>query len=132
MRAHVAASESAPGVPRFWTVGGRLFSQQAKFAQGTMDGAPRGLKEVYLNWGERAGVGPTRGAALADLLLSGGARWLGDTSLAARWAEARRLAAQADAALAAGDLEAFGRYYKQLVELLEPGRRPLAPPLGPR
>jgi hypothetical protein len=128
----VGSADDAPGVPRFWTVGGRLFSQQAKFAQRATEGAPRGLKEVYVNWGERAGVGPTPGAALEDLLVSGGVRSFGDTSLAARWAEARRLAAQADAALAAGDLEAFGRYYKQLTELLELGRRTLAPTIGPR
>src|SRR5205814_126382 len=50
-----------------------------------------------------------------------------DTTLAARWQLARRLAAQADAALAAGDLETFGRVYGQLKDLLGVGRRKLAP-----
>jgi hypothetical protein len=45
----------------------------------------------------------------------------------ARWQRAQRLAAQADAALAAGDLETFARVYRQLQELLGRGRRKLAP-----
>jgi len=59
-------------------------------------------------------------------------RGLADTSLASRWEAARRLAARADAALAAGDLEAFGRYYAELQQLLGVGRRKLAPTHAPR
>jgi hypothetical protein len=41
-----------------------------------------------------------------------------DTTLAARWEFARRLAAQADSAAAAGDLEGFGRLFGALKRLL--------------
>ncbi len=128
----VGSSERAPGVLRFWDAGGALFSAQGQFVQPvTGNGLPR-LTEVYLTWGDRSGVGATPGAALRDVLASGPRGAPGDTSLAARWEAARRVAAQADAALAAGDLEAFGRYYTQLKELLELGRRKLAPPPEPR
>jgi hypothetical protein len=55
-----------------------------------------------------------------------------DTALAVRWETARRLAAQADSALAAGDLAAFGRLYTELKQLLGSGRRQLAPHPEPR
>jgi hypothetical protein len=41
-----------------------------------------------------------------------------DTTLAARWEFARHLAAEADSAAAAGDLEAFGRLYGELKRVL--------------
>lgn len=128
----VGSSDDAPGVLRFWNVGGQLFSEQVKFVQPVSDGAPRGVKAIYLNWGERAGEGPTPATALHSLLAGEALGGPADTSLAAHWEEARRLAARADAALAAGDLEAFGRYYRELRALLERRRRTLAPIPGPR
>ena len=54
-----------------------------------------------------------------------------DTSLAARWEVARHLAAQADSALRAGDLETFGRLDAELRRLLGSGRK-VAPARSPR
>jgi hypothetical protein len=125
---------TAPGVLRLWNVGGALFSAQALFREPAGGaGGPPGIDTVFLTWGERHGQGATARAALRDLLTAGRNTHLpADTSLGARWDAARRLAAQADAALAAGDLEAFGRYYKQLTEVLELRRRNRAPRPGPR
>ncbi|MGH7569128.1 MAG: hypothetical protein ACREL9_09195, partial [Gemmatimonadales bacterium] len=60
--------------------------------------------------------------ALRDLAASGppAGGLPADTSLAARWAAAQRLAAAADSALAAGDLVRFGRLYAELRRLLAP------------
>src|SRR5438132_780881 len=119
---------TAPGVLRLWNVGGGLFSEQALFNEPTPGGPPAGIDTVFLTWSDRRGQGATPWAALRDLLAAArGDRFAADTSLAGRWEEARRLAAQADAALAAWDLEAFGRYYRQLRQLLDQGRRALAP-----
>ena len=124
---------TAPGVLRFWNVGGGLLSEQALFNEPTPGGPPAGIDTVFLTWSDRHGQGPTPWAALRDLLAAGrGDRFAADTSLAGRWEDARHLAAQADAALAAGDLEAFGRYYRQLRQLLEQSRRALAPAPAPR
>ncbi|HEX4628487.1 MAG TPA: hypothetical protein VH137_06815, partial [Gemmatimonadales bacterium] len=82
---------------------------------------------VFLTWGDRRGQGRDAAAALRELLGGGGPRLAQDTTLVARWQRAQRLAAQADAALAAGDLETFARVYRQLQELLGRGRRKLAP-----
>ncbi len=126
-------SETAPGVLRLWNVAGALFSAQALFAEPATGGPASRIDTLFLTWGERHGQGTTTAAALRDLLTAGGGgRALADTSLASRWEALRRLAAQADAALAAGDLEAFGRYYRQLKELLGLGRRALAPAPRPR
>ena len=78
---------------------------------------------LYLTLGERSGTGATRRDALRSLLTGEGRTPL-DTTLAGRWERARHLAARADSALAAGDLEAFGRFYRELVGLLAPARRP--------
>src|SRR5947207_3126723 len=124
---------TAPGELRLWNVGGGLLSEQALFNEPTPGGPPAGIDTVFLTWSDRRGQGPTPWAALRDLLAGGrGDRFAADTSLAGRWEEARHLAAQADAALAAGDLEAFGRYYHQLRQLLEQSRRALAPAPAPR
>ncbi len=129
-------SETAPGVLRLWNAAGVLLSVQALFAQPATGGPPSRIDTLFVTWGERHGQGPTLLAALRDLVaaggLGGGTRSPVDTSLAARWEAARRLAAQADAALAAGDLEAFGRYYEQLQALLGIARRKLAPAHRPR
>jgi Uncharacterised protein family (UPF0182) len=119
---------TAPGVPRLWNVGGQVLLEQALFAEPSSGGPPVGIDTLFLSWGERRGQGRGRAVALRALLaLEAGAPAAADTTLAARWQQARRLAAQADAALAAGDLETFGRVYGQLKELLGIGRRKLAP-----
>ena len=119
---------TAPGIPRLWNVAGELLLAQALFAEPSSGGPPAGVDTLFLSWGERRGQGRGRAAALRALLaLGAGPPGAADTTLAARWQLARRLAAQADAALAAGDLETFGRVYGQLKELLGIGRRKLAP-----
>ena len=119
---------TAPGVPRLWNAGGELLLEQALFAEPPTGGPPVGIDTLFLSWGERRGQGRGRAAALRALLaLGGGAPAAADTTLTARWQQAQRLAARADAALAAGDLETFGRVYGQLKALLGIGRRKLAP-----
>jgi uncharacterized protein len=118
---------TAPGIPRLWNVAGELLLAQALFAEPSGGGPPLAIDTLYLSWGERRGQGRSRVAALRALLALGGAPEPADTTLGARWQLARRLAAQADAALAAGDLETFGRLYGQLKDLLGIGRRKLAP-----
>jgi len=128
----LGSPQTAPGVLRLWLASGALVSAQALFAQAATDGdAPR-VQKSYLTWGDRAGEGQTPTQALHDLLAAGASRAGRDTSLAARWDAARRLAAQADSALAASDMEAFGRLYDALKQLLGVARRKLAPPPGPR
>ena len=119
---------TAPGVPRLWNAAGGLLLEQALFAEPSTGAPPVGIDTLFLSWGERRGQGRGRAAALRALLaLGSGARGVADTTLVARWQQAQRLAAQADAALAAGDFETFGRVYGQLKELLGIGRRKLAP-----
>jgi hypothetical protein len=119
---------TAPGVPRLWNVARALFSEQALFTQSPAGGPPTGIDTVFLSWGDHRGQGRSVTAALHSLLASSGeARSPADTALAARWRRAQQLAAQADAALAAGDLERFGQLYAQLKDLLGLGRRKLAP-----
>ena len=129
-------SETAPGVLRLWNTGGALFAEQALFAQPATSGTALRIDTVFLTWGDRQAEAASPGAALRELLTAGaaagGRQPPVDTTLAARWEAARRLAAQADAALATGDLEAFGRYYAELERLLGVGRRALAPAPGRR
>jgi hypothetical protein len=120
------AGSTTPGELRLWTLGGALVSVQAMFFQPESAASPR-VDTVYLSWGDRKGGAATRAAALRSLLTSvpGAA---GDTSLGARWITARRLAEQADSALAAGDLPGFSRLYARLTQFLGVKRRQLAPP----
>jgi hypothetical protein len=118
----VGSSETSPGDLRIWLAGDAVVTLQAQFIQ-LAAAAPRGIAEVYATLGEHSGHGPTRAAALRALV-TGESRTPTDTSLAARWERARRLAVRADAALAAGDLEGFGRLYRELVGLLAPAPRP--------
>jgi hypothetical protein len=140
----VGSSETAPGELRIWRArerggagrGGRggggggggggsdLLTAQAQFADVSgSEAAPR-LTHVYLSLGDRTGAGPTGAAARRALVTGGGQPAPLDTSLAGRWERARHLAAQADSALAAGDVEGFGRLYRELMRLLAPTRRP--------
>jgi hypothetical protein len=68
--------------------------------------------------GDRESDGATAGAALHNLLSTNPQTVLTDTTIAVRWELARRLAAQADSALAAGDFETFGRLYGDLKRLM--------------
>ena len=66
----------------------------------------------------------TAASALRDLLALRLPAGRPGASPAERWDAARRLLAQADSALAAGDFERFGRLYAQLKRLLAPTIRP--------
>ncbi|MGH7528808.1 MAG: UPF0182 family protein [Gemmatimonadales bacterium] len=116
----VGSSALRAGTPRIWRAGRAVFTLQAQFVHpmGADPPARPEVAQVYVSLDERTGHGPTALAALR-----GGAP--ADTSLAARWERARRLAVQADSALNSGDLELFARLFRQLV-------RQLAPPLPPR
>lgn len=98
-----------------------LFTQRAGQRE-----APR-LFNVYLSWGERVAEGPTVDMALRDLvsgrLPSVAGVGAGGTA-AQRLEAARLLLAQADSALARGDMERFGRLYEDLRRLLAPTNRP--------
>ena len=113
---------------RVWSVAGGLFSEQARFIEPAGGTPLQGIDTVFLSWGERRGQGRSPAAALRDLLAgTAGPRSPTDTSLAGRWERARRLAAQASAALAAGDLAKFAQLYRELEQVLGVGRRKLAP-----
>lgn len=125
------SADTKPGTLRMWPAGGALFSVQALFAEPMAGGRPdatRAVRQVFVSWGARAGDGPTAPAAARNLLAGGTA----DTTLAARWARAQQLAAQADDALARGDIEEFGRLYDALKRTLGIGRTKLVPPQRPR
>ena len=119
---------TAPGVMRVWSVAGGLFSEQARFIEPAGGTPLRGIDTVFLSWGDRRGQGGSPATALRDLLAgTGGPRIPTDTSLAARWEHARRLARDASAALAGGDLAKFAQLYHELEQLLGVARRKLAP-----
>ncbi len=121
-------STTAPGVLRLWNAAGTLVSKQALFVEPAAGGPPSGIDTLFLTWGDRRGQGHDAGAAVRELLgAASGSHLPQDTTLGARWRRAQQLATQADAALAAGNLEAFARLYRQLQELLGAGRRQLAP-----
>lgn len=119
---------TAPGLERVWSVAGGLYSEQARFEEPSGGAPPQGIEAVFLSWGERRGQGRTPAAALRELLAgTGGPRIPVDTSLAGRWERARRLAALASAALAAGELAKFAQLYRELEQLLGVARGKLAP-----
>jgi uncharacterized membrane protein (UPF0182 family) len=127
----VGSSETKPGRLRLWPVGdgGLILSAQAQFFQpagGGSDASPSHprLAQVYLSLGERMGQGGSVAAALRDLAVGGPRLALVDTSVAARWTRARALVVQADSALARGDIERFGRLYRELARLLAPPPHP--------
>jgi uncharacterized protein len=124
----LGSPETAPGLLRLWIVDGALLTEQALFVEPASDGTPRGVSRVYLTWGERASDAPTVAAAARNLLASGAQHTSTDTTLAARWELAHQLAARADSAAAAGDLEAFGRFFGDLKRLLGVHGKPV---LGP-
>jgi hypothetical protein len=117
----VGSTETSPGDLRVWVAGDSVVTLQAQFVQ-ARGAAPRGIAEVYLTLGQRRGNGATRAAALRALVTGESAAPV-DTSPAGRWEQARRLVARADSALAAGNLERFGRTWKDIVRLLAPAPR---------
>lgn len=108
-----------PGELRIWPAGGTIVTVQAQFLEPAGVSPPPApqIAQVFVSVDGRLGNGPTALAALR------GGQTLPDTSLAARWVRARRLAAQADSALNAGDLETFGRLFRALVRELAPAPR---------
>ncbi len=117
----VGSGDTIPGPLRLWLADGHLASSQARFIRHGHD-LPR-LERVFVTWGNQSGEGTSIGAALRDLAQAGppGAA---DTTLLARWGEARRLFAQLDSTLAARDFERFGQVYRQLHDLLRYPRAP--------
>jgi hypothetical protein len=109
------------GPERLWVVNAVPLALQAQFDE-SPDQPPR-LRRAWAAWGDRTGEGSTPGIALRNLLAAGER----EAPSAEVWEEVRRLIAQADSALAAGDLERFGRLYNTLKQRLAIGRRELAP-----
>jgi uncharacterized membrane protein (UPF0182 family) len=120
----VGSSETSPGQLRIWPAGGQILTVQAQFFQPTGAAARPRLAQAYVSLGERLGQGAHAADALQDLVAGGRRLALADTSVAARWAQARSLVARADSALARGDIEQFGRLYRELTRLLAPPPRP--------
>ena len=126
----VGSTETRPGAARLWLAGGRMLIVQARFAEPerrTGDAVTPRIESVFITWGDRNGEGPSAGAALRDLLSSGPLGVAGDTSVAGRWREAQRIAAEMDAALGRKDMVEFGRLYRRLLEALGLPRPKLAP-----
>jgi hypothetical protein len=117
----IGSSMLRPGQLRVWPTGNSIITVQAQFFDPVavqQPPAPR-ITEVYVTLNGRSGRGLTARAALL-----GGEQIVTDTTLAARWQRVRRLAAQADSALGAGDLEAFGKLWRALMSELAPVQRP--------
>jgi len=104
-----------------WPAGNTIITVQAQILDpvAAKTPPPPRVTEVYVTFDGRSGHALTARAALL-----GGEQILTDTTLAARWERARRLAVQADSALAAGDLELFGRLWRSLIGELAPVQRP--------
>ena len=120
----VGSSTLRPGQLRIWPVGNSLITVQAQLldpvdARTPAAPPPARIAEVYVTLDSRSGRGRTARAALR-----GGEQIVTDTTLAARWERARRLAARADSALGVGDLELFGRLWRSLMSELAPTPRP--------
>jgi hypothetical protein len=117
----VGSSLLRPGALRVWPAGKTLITVQAQIFDPVTPRTPPPprVTEVYVTFAGRAGHALTARAALL-----GGEQIITDTTLAARWERARRLAVQADSALAAGDLAEFGRLWRLLIGELAPVQRP--------
>jgi hypothetical protein len=110
-----------PGQLRLWPAGNGIVTVQAQLLEplGARQPPPPRIAEVYVTLAGRSGRGLTARAALR-----GGEQIVTDTTLGARWQRARRLAVRADSALGAGDLELFGRLWRDLMSELAPVHRP--------
>src|SRR2546425_455765 len=117
----VGSSLLRPGQLRVWPVGRSIITVQAQIFDpvDARTRPPPRVTDVYVTLDGRAGHGVSARAALL-----GGEQIIPDTTLAARWERARRLAIQADSALGAGDLERFAALWRQLMSELAPARRP--------
>jgi hypothetical protein len=117
----VGSSLLRPGQLRVWPVGNSIITVQAQILDpvDARTPPPPRVTDVYVTLDGRAGHGLTARAALL-----GGEQILTDTTLAARWERARRLAVRADSALGAGDLEKFAALWRQLMSELAPVQRP--------
>jgi hypothetical protein len=115
-----------PGQLRVWPVANSVMTVQAQLREPIEAGngspgspPPPRVADVWVTLDSRSGRGLTARAALR-----GGEQIVTDTTLAARWDRARRLAARADSALGVGDLELFGRLWRALMSELAPPQRP--------
>ncbi len=119
----VGSSLLRPGPLRVWPIGKTLITVQAQIFDPVTPtprtAPPPRVTEVYVTFAGRAGHALTARAALL-----GGEQIITDTTLAARWERARRLAVQADSALAAGDLVEFAHLWRLLIGELAPVQRP--------
>jgi hypothetical protein len=131
LRPVLGSSEIRPGALRTWPAAGAVLQVQARFQQPERPLAPATLSQVFVGWRDGMGEGPDARAAWADLLgqVGGAARRGMPADL---WVRARRLLAQADSALRAGDIERFGRLYSELVRLFDLEPAQLAPAQRPR
>ncbi len=117
----VGSSLLRPGQLRVWPVGNSIITVQVQILDpvDARTPPPPRVTDVYVTLDGRAGHGLTARAALL-----GGEQILTDTTLAARWERASRLAVRADSALGAGDLEKFAALWRQLMSELAPVQRP--------
>jgi hypothetical protein len=117
----VGSTMLRPGQLRIWPAENTVLTVQAQIVDpiGAHPTPPPRIAEVYVSLDGRSGRGPTARAAL-----HGGEVIVTDTSVAARWERARRLAVRADSALTAGDLELFGKLWRALMGELAPAPRP--------
>jgi uncharacterized protein UPF0182 len=117
----VGSTQLRPGPLRVWPAASSLVTVQAQLLDPVgmqPRPAPR-VMEVYVTFDGRSGRGLTARSALL-----GGEQMVTDTTLAARWERARRLAIRADSALGVGDLEKFSSLWRQLMGELAPAQRP--------
>lgn len=119
----IGSSFHRPGQLRIWPTSSSIITVQSQMFEPLVPlDAPRPpprVAEVYVTLDGRSGRGLTARAALR-----GGEQIVTDTTLAARWQRARRLAVRADSALGVGDLELFGRLWRALISELAPIQRP--------
>jgi hypothetical protein len=128
----LGSSQTKAGAVRMWPAGGAALGVQALFAQPERASAPAALAGVYVSWRDRVGEGAGPAAAWADLEAFAGGPAGAGAAPADLWERARRLLAQADSALRAGDVERFGRVYAELHRLFGLERGQLAPAVRPQ
>ncbi len=117
----VGSSLLRPGQPSIWPAGSSVITAQAQILDPIASESkplPR-VAEVYVTLDGRSGHALTARAALL-----GGEQIGIDTTIAARWERARRLAMQANAALSAGNLELFTQVWRELLGELARVQRP--------
>jgi hypothetical protein len=117
----VGSSLLRPGELRIWPAERSIITAQAQILDpiASEPQAPPRVAEVYVTLDGRSGHALTAQAALL-----GGEQIVVDTTLAARWERARRLAMQANAALSAGNLELFTQLWRELLGELARAQRP--------